>query len=81
MEKLEAECKKKMDEIKVLIETNKNEEDKIRGTLSSLIRQQFNEKIDEYDKMMKEKNKEKEDQEVFKKYYVEPTKRRIENTR
>jgi len=64
MEKLEAERKKKMDELKLLIDVNKNEEEKNRGLLSSQIRQQFNEKIDEYDKMMKDRNKDKEEQEV-----------------
>lgn len=64
MEKLEAEQKKKMDELKLLIDANKNEEEKNRGLLSSQIRQQFNEKIDEYDKLMKDRSKDKEDQEV-----------------
>lgn len=64
MEKLEAERKKKDDELKLLIATNKTEEEKNRGMLSSQIRQQFNEKVDEYDKMMKDRSKDKEDQEV-----------------
>ena len=66
MEKLEAEKKKKMDELKALIEANKTEEEKNRSLLSSNIKQ-FNEKIDEYDKIMESKTKEKEEQEVMKK--------------
>lgn len=65
MEKLVAERKKKMDELKVLVDANKTEEENNRGFLSLQIRQQFNYKIDEYDKMMKDRNKDKEDQEVL----------------
>ncbi|MDR3582419.1 MAG: hypothetical protein P4L67_04065 [Candidatus Pacebacteria bacterium] len=64
MEKLEAEKKKKTDELKALVETNKNEEEKNRNALGGLIRQQFNEKIFEYDSMMEGKNKEREEQKV-----------------
>jgi len=65
MAKLENEKKAKTEEIKQLIDANKIEEEKNRGLLSSQIRQQFNDKIAEYDNMMETKNKEKEEQKVF----------------
>lgn len=70
MEKLDAEKKKKTDELKTLVDANKNEEEKNRMTLSNLIRQQFNEKIMEYDAMMDGKTKEKEEQKVAIQIYV-----------
>ena len=83
MEKLDAERKKKMDEIRSLVEVNKNEEEKNRGFLSSQIRQQYNEKIIEYDNIMDTKTKEREEQKVLfdMKQSIETTQRRDEGIR
>lgn len=53
-----------MDEIKTLLEANKNEEDSNRRSLAQQIRTFFNDKIIEYDNVMESKTKEKEDNKV-----------------
>ena len=64
LEKLEGERKKKADELAALTQLNKTEEEKNRGLLSTQIRQQFNDKILDYDGTMEAKTKEKEEQKV-----------------
>lgn len=65
VDKLELEKKKKGDELRALMTSHNAEEEKCRGTLATTIRQQYNEKITEYDSMMDLKTKEKEEKLVF----------------
>ena len=64
LEKLEGERKKKADELAALMALSKLEEEKNRGALGTQIRQQFNDKIVDYDTAMETKTKEKEEQRV-----------------
>ena len=64
MEKLDTEKKKKTEELKLLVDANKVDEEKNRGFLTNQIRQ-CNDKILEYDNSMDQKTKEREEQKVY----------------